>query len=651
MDGGHGTKPKTMCGIAGFTHLNRFVARDVMRKAISLLSHRGPDDQGTYFSPNCSIGATRLKIIDLHSGRQPMYDESGNTVLAFNGEIYNYVELREELERLGHGFTSCSDTEVVLHAFLEWDTDSFSRLRGMFAIALWSELENRLILARDRLGIKPLYICRRMPDIYFASELKAILVHPEIDRRLSMEGLNLFLTMNYVAGKHTLVEGIEKLTPGSWLEWRAGKVREEIFWKLRLEPQEEWTLAGARSELDRLMRSSVREHLVADVPVGIWLSGGLDSSALLHYAAEESLRPLQTFSITFRGRSFDESRYIRQISEHYGTEHHELDLNPQSDLREAIEDLTSYADEPCADSGALPVWFLSRLTKQHVRVALSGDGADELFGGYATFTADRIARYLRRLHPTLLRAAVTSLRAWPVSNEKVGMEYCVKRLFAGSLMPEDEAHVYWNGTFSHSERSAFFPGTDEKPLLDLFRNSRSGTESSNSLAPFFKFDQNYYLTDDILCKVDRMSMAHSVEVRPPFLDHRIVEFSASLPDSLKILGLQQKRVLRELMKNRLPASIVKRKKIGFDIPTHDWFRGILRPLLIETLTPKAVSDSGLFRWEAIDSLIRAHLDRRTNLGFHLWGLVTLFLWMARWKIEPAGGRESVEKCVSVGRAS
>jgi asparagine synthase (glutamine-hydrolysing) len=641
-----------MCGIAGFTHRNQFVTRHTIQKAISLLSHRGPDDQGTHFSPHCSIGAARLKIVDLRAGRQPMYDESGNTVLAFNGEIYNYVELREELERLGHRFISHSDTEVVLHAFLEWDTDSFSRLRGMFAIALWSELEDRLILARDRLGIKPLYICRRRSDIYFASELKAILVHPEIDRRLSMDGLNLFLTMNYVPGKHTLVEGIDKLTPGSWLEWRAGKVREEVFWKLRMEPREEWTLAGARSELDRLMRRSVREHLVADVPAGIWLSGGLDSSAMLHYAAEESLQPLRTFSITFRGRSFDESRYIRQIAEHYGTEHHELDLNPQSDLRDAIEDLTYYADEPCADSSALPVWFLSRLTKQqHVRVALTGDGADELFGGYATYTADRIARYLRRLHPSLLRAAATSLRAWPVSNEKVGMEYCVKRLFAGSLMPEDEAHVYWNGTFSHSERSALFSETDEKPLLDLFRNSRSGTEHSNSLASFFNFDQNYYLTDDILCKVDRMSMAHSVEVRPPFLDHRIVEFSASLPDSLKIKGLQQKRVLRELMKNRLPAPIVNRKKIGFDIPTHDWFRGILRPLLFETLTRKAVSESGIFEWKTIDSLVHSHLNRRANLGFHLWGLVTFFQWMKRWKVEFAGGKEGFRKCVSIGRAS
>jgi asparagine synthase (glutamine-hydrolysing) len=212
-----------MCGIAGFTHRNQFVTRHTIQKAISLLSHRGPDDQGTHFSPHCSIGAARLKIVDLRAGRQPMYDESGNTVLAFNGEIYNYVELREELERLGHRFISHSDTEVVLHAFLEWDTDSFSRLRGMFAIALWSELEDRLILARDRLGIKPLYICRRRSDIYFASELKAILVHPEIDRRLSMDGLNLFLTMNYVPGKHTLVEGIDKLTPGSWLEWRAEK--------------------------------------------------------------------------------------------------------------------------------------------------------------------------------------------------------------------------------------------------------------------------------------------------------------------------------------------------------------------------------------------------------------------------------------------
>ena len=317
-----------MCGIVGFTHKNWSPDPDRIRRAAATLVHRGPDQQGVFQSEICSLGATRLKIIDLEGGDQPIFSPNGDAVIVFNGEIYNHLELRAELESLGHRFTSHSDTETVLHAFLEWDTQCFARLRGMFAIALWTESTRRLVLARDRLGIKPLYIAHLGQDLLFGSELKALFIHPEIARRLSLAGLDCYLSLNYVPCPWTLVDGIEKLPPGNWLEWRDGKIRSESYWKLPFENPRNWTLESAKEELDSLLQKSTREHLLSDVPLGVWLSGGVDSSTILHYAAQVSTSRLKTFSISFRGRSFDESEYIRQVVNHYGTEHDEFDLSP-----------------------------------------------------------------------------------------------------------------------------------------------------------------------------------------------------------------------------------------------------------------------------------------------------------------------------------
>ena len=311
-----------MCGITGFTHLNRRpLDADRIWELTRSLTHRGPDQQDVWHSPYVSLGAVRLKIIDLEHGRQPMSSDDGDTVLVFNGEIYNHNELRSELTSLGHHFRSRCDTEVVLRAFLEWDTDAFSRLRGMFGLGIWTESSRRLVLARDRMGIKPLYFARTGDDILFGSELKTILLHPDFDRRLNMAGLWHYLSLNYVPGPNTLVEGIEKLPPGNWLEWKSGRVQTEPFWKLQFKPDSSITLPDAKAELDHLLRDSIREHLVSDVPLGIWSSGGVDSSTILHYASQASPHPLKSFSISFRGRKFDESRYFREMAERYQTEH------------------------------------------------------------------------------------------------------------------------------------------------------------------------------------------------------------------------------------------------------------------------------------------------------------------------------------------
>lgn len=622
-----------MCGIAGYTHLGRAVDSAVIREATERLIHRGPDQQGVHESADVSLGAVRLKIIDLSKGSQPFFSKDGDIVLVFNGEIYNYQELRAELESAGHRFDTNSDTEVLLHAFLKWDTDCFRRLRGMFAAALWTQSQRRLVLARDRVGMKPLYYRWSQKDIYFGSELKSILVHDEIPRQLDLSALHYYLALNYVPGPYTLIEGIQKLRPGHILEWRDGLVRESSYWKIPFEKAEKWTLPAAAEALDELMQASMRDHLVADVSVGIWLSGGLDSSALLHYATQVSNRKIRTFSITFQGRTFDEAPYIRQIVEKYETEHHEIDLNPALDLPAAIEELAYYSDEPFADAGAVPVWFLSRLSRQHVKVALSGEGADELFGGYMTYRADHLATRARMMPKVVRRSLLRALNYWPVSDDKISFEYKLKRFIEGSLLPADEAHVYWNGSFSRAQQADLLTRSNHAHVRDLFHSELPLAGRDGHIRRFLAFDQQYYLTDDLLQKVDRMSMAHSLEVRPPYLDHRLIEFAASLPDKFKLSGRCHKVILKRLMASKLPASILRRAKTGLDIPTHDWLRGPLRPFLEETLSVDAVRASGLFRPAAIEQLKRDHFERRGNFGYHLWGLLILFLWMKHWNIQ------------------
>jgi len=640
-----------LCGIAGYTHLQHRTESAPIRRATFALTHRGPDQQGFFESESVSLGAVRLRIIDLDGGDQPFKSPDGDTVLVFNGEIYNNTELRQELRQRGHSFETLCDTETVLHAFLEWDTACFERLRGMFALALWCESENRLVLARDRMGIKPLYLCHRGRDIYFGSELKALFAHPEIERRIDPLGLHYFTSLNYVPCPHTLAEGIEKLPPGNFLEWRRGRVDSKPYWKLSFQPAQHYTLDSAAEELDELLHHSVREHLVSDVPLGIWASGGLDSSTILHYAAAHSSTPLKTFCVSFTGRSFDEGDHARHVAGHYGTDHYEFDLNPEVDLESAIDSLAYYSDEPGADAGALPVWFLSKMSREHVTVALSGEGADELFGGYHTYLGDRYARALRRVPALARRVALKIAQTLPASNEKIGFDYKIQRMLQGSFLKPGEAHLFWNGTFSELEKKQLHLRNGHPSVGSLLDHLAAHSSEVGYLNRYLWLDQRYYLPDDILYKCDRMSMAHSVEVRPPFLDHRIVEFAARLPENLKIRNASLKLVLRHLMRNKLPSFVLARRKEGFDIPAHDWLRGPLRPLLLDTLTRDAVEKSNLFDWNVVRRLIDSHLHRHANLGYHLWGLLTLFLWMRKWDIQSEPAEEEQPMLTAVSATS
>ncbi|MEZ5400744.1 MAG: asparagine synthase (glutamine-hydrolyzing) [Bryobacteraceae bacterium] len=608
-----------MCGIVGFTHHNTAPDPAALRRAAAAIHHRGPDQQGFHETETVSLAAVRLKILDLASGDQPIHF-AGHTIV-FNGEVYNFRELRAELESLGHGFVTSSDTEVVLHAFAEWGRESLSRLNGMFAFAVWSEPERRLTIVRDRLGIKPVYWMRRGADLHFGSELKALFAHPSVPRTLDRQALPLYLSLNYLPQPFTLVEGVEKLAPGSWLEWKDGAVTTGAYWCLRFAPDPAIGFEDAKHELDSLLDCSIRDHLLSDVPLGLWLSGGLDSSTIAYYATRHVPGKLKTFSVSFHGRGFDEAPYFRRVAQAFGTDHYELDLSAQQDLEGAIEQLACHADEPSADAGALPVYFLSKMTRGQVTVALSGEGADELFGGYQTYLADRYAR-LARLFPAAIRRGMAACaELLPASDEKIGFEYKLKRFLAGSRLPPARAHLFWNGAA---------PAADFTAELDrLFAPLPA---ASGYLNQFLYLDQRCYLPDDILNKSDRMSMAHSLEVRPPFLDHRIVEFAARLPESYKIQGGVLKRLLRELMRGRLPPAVLHRPKEGFDIPAHHWFRTTLRPMLLDTLNERAVNDAGIFPWPEIEALQAAHQSRTLNAGYRLWGLLILFLWIKRWNI-------------------
>jgi len=620
-----------MCGIAGFSHLRKPLPVGVLTGAVDSITHRGPNQKARFECDEISLGATRLAILDIAGGDQPVFSEDRDAVIVYNGEVFNFVELREELEHEGVVFHTHCDTEVILKAFLRWGDASFARLRGMFAIAIWVQSEHRLVLARDRMGIKPLYYFQQDGEVYFGSELKCFFANPNVPRSICLDGLNCYLNLNYVPAPYTLVEGIVKLLPGHMLEWKDGICTTRSY----LPPTEKLpppgSLDAACEQLDDLLQKSVKEELVSDVPLGVWLSGGLDSSTVLHYATHASPSRIHTFGVTFQGRSFDESRYIREVSRYFGTDHTEFDLNPEAELTDAIQQIAYYSDEPSADAGAVPLWFLAKMTAQDVTVILTGEGGDELFAGYLTYKANRYSNLARKFPSTLLKAGLAASSLLPVSDDKISFEYKVKRFLQGSLLDPGRAHLYWNGTFSDEEKQELFRYADGTPLAGVLANLRRGGD----LGRFLEFDQRYYLADDILYKVDRISMAHSLEVRPPFLDDRVVDFANRLPDDYRLRGSESKYLLRRLMQNKLPQSVLHRPKIGFDIPIHEWFRGVLRPLLLETLSEEAVTASGLFRWPYVRKLLDDHLERRANLGYHLWGLLVLFLWMKRWNIETA----------------
>jgi len=607
-----------MCGICGIAAAAGAVDPERIARMSATLLHRGPDSEGTHIDGGIGLAARRLAIIDLTGGDQPIANEDGTVVVVQNGEIYNHVELRTELERAGHHFTTRCDTEVLVHGYEQWGARLWERLRGMFAVAVHDARSRSVVLARDPFGIKPLYYRDVGGELAFASELDAL---PRGD--IDLDALEAFLTFNVIPAPLSIYREIRKLPAGHSLTWRDGAATVERY--VRPGPLEERSDDEAElvEECRARLRDSVRAHLIADVPVGVLLSGGVDSGALAALAAEESSDAVRTFSIGFDESSFDELDGARAVSARYATQHRELVLRPDAAL--LLPALADAFDEPFADSSALPTYLVSKLAAEDVKVALSGEGGDELFGGYYTYVADRLAE---RVGPvaSLARPAIELL---PSSTRRASFDYKAKRFARSARLPPLERHHGWKEIFAPDARAELTGRRSTFDPVDILRSRFAETEGHDLLVRLQDVDFGVYLVDDLLVKTDRASMAWSLEARVPFMDPAVTTFAFSLPARHKVRGFQKKRLLRKAVAPLLPDEVVHGRKRGFSIPAAAWLRGELLPFARETLSPENLSRQGYLQPQAVSRLLDDHAAGREDLSRQLWGLLAFTLWHER----------------------
>jgi asparagine synthase (glutamine-hydrolysing) len=615
-----------MCGICGVAGVGAELA--VVREMNERLVHRGPDSDGAFAEDGVALAMRRLSIIDLEGGDQPIANEDGSVVVVQNGEIYNYRELRRELERRGHRFATHSDTEVLVHLYEEHGEDFAARLRGMFALAIWDRRERRLLLARDRFGIKPLYYRLREGTLSFASELKALLRQPGFSREIDPRAVAAFLAFNSIPAPLTIFAEARKLPAGTLAVWQGGELRRRRYARpapVEAERARRGPAGQLAEELRETLRRSVRAHLEADVPVGVLLSGGVDSAGLAALAAGEQDEPVKTFSVGFEEASFDELERARLVAERYATDHHEIVLRP--DAVELLPKLVEAFDEPFGDSSALPTYLVSELAAGEVKVALSGEGGDELFGGYYTYVADLLAARVGRL--AALAAPLAELL--PSSDAKVSFDYKAKRFARGAGLPPLERHHAWKEIFSRALQAALLgardPGWDP---VDVYRERYAETAGAEPLARLQDVDLGIYLVDDLLVKTDRSSMAHSLELRVPFLDNEVAAAALGLATPLKVRGPAKKRLLRRALAPLLPREILKAPKQGFSIPVAAWLRGPLQGFARETLSAANLARQGWLDPATVGRLLDDHCAGREDLSRQLWGLIAFTLWFDRY---------------------
>jgi asparagine synthase (glutamine-hydrolysing) len=594
------------------------------------LVHRGPDSDGLFHEGGVALAARRLSIIDLEGGDQPIANEDGSVVVVQNGEIYNHRELRRELEGRGHRFASGADTEVLVHLYEEHGEGFVERLRGMFAIALWDAKAERLLLARDRFGIKPLYFRHIDGELSFASELKAMLELPGFSREIDPRAVSAYLAFNSIPAPLTIFAEARKLPPGCTLSWRDGELCESRYARPRpvLAAEARRGPAGELAdELRETLRDSVRAHLVSDVPVGVLLSGGVDSAGIAALAAGEQGEGVRTFSVGFEESSFDELDRARLVAERYATDHHEIVLRPNA--VELLPKLVEAFDEPFGDSSALPTYLVSELAASEVKVALSGEGGDELFGGYYTYVADLLAPRVGGL----AALAAPLVEALPSSDSKVSFDYKAKRFVRAARLPPLERHHAWKEIFGPAQRAALLaetePGWDP---VDLYRERYAETAGAEPLARLQDVDLGIYMVDDLLVKTDRTSMAHSLELRVPFLDNEVAGFALGLTTPLKVRGLAKKRLLRRALAPLVPSEIRRGRKQGFSIPVAAWLRGPLEPFARETLSPTTLARQGCLDPATVAALLDRHCAGREDLSRQLWGLMAFTLWFDRYAV-------------------
>ena len=610
-----------MCGICGIATTHGAADVEALRAMSDLLVHRGPDSAGEHVNGGVALAARRLSIIDLEHGDQPIANEDGSCVVVQNGEIYNYPELRRELERAGHQLRTHCDTEALVHLYEEHGPGFAERLRGMFAAAIWDARRRRLVLARDRYGIKPLYYRHVGGELRFASELRA-LPRGEID----LDALEAFLAFNSIPAPYSIFRDVRKLPAGHVLVWEDGEVSLERYARPGPAAEDELRTgdeAEIVEELRARLRDSVRAHLLSDVPVGVLLSGGVDSAVLAALAAQETPEPVHTFTIGFAERSFDERDDARLVAERYGTAHHELLVRPEPEL--LLRALAEAFDEPFADSSALPTYLVSQLAAEHVKVALSGEGGDELFGGYYTYVADLTADHLA----PLARAVRPLVEALPASTRKASLDYKAKRFVRAAHLPPLERHHGWKEIFSAEARGELTGRQAAFDPVSVYRARYAETAGAPELARLQDVDFGVYLVDDLLVKTDRASMAHSLETRVPFLDPLVTNLAFALPTRLKVRGLAKKVLLRKAAEPLLPAEVVHGRKRGFSIPAAAWLRGELEPFARTTLSPEKLQRQGFFQTQSVTRLIDEHVAGREDWSRQLWGLLAFTLWYER----------------------
>ena len=636
-----------MCGITGKLYYDpdRPVERSVLEAMCQRLVHRGPDDWGVYRAGNVGLAMRRLAIIDVAGGHQPISNEDGTIWTIFNGEIYNFQELRQRLQARGHHFSTHTDTEVIVHLYEEHGEDFPRHLNGMFAIALWDTRQRRFMLVRDHLGIKPLYYAARPDRLLFGSEIKAIAAEGS-PLSLDLTALSRYLSLLYIPAPHSIYQEIRKLEPGNSLIWRNGRLSVQPYWSLAaVRPRgHPVVVADLQAEFRALLADAVKRQLVADVPLGIFLSGGLDSSAVVALARQAHTGPLKTFAIGFDDASYDETAYARLAARAFDTEHTELIIPARA--AEIAPKLVTHFDEPFADSSAVPSYYLAELTRRHVTVALGGDGGDELFAGYVTYQADKLARLYDRLPSLLTRHLLpATVRRLPVSDRKVSFDLKARRFVAYGLLEPGRRHYAWKAFFDDEQKRTLLTG-DLLAALNGDLDGYPAFEQHYAMAPRFDdlsqhqyADCKVYLPDDVLTRVDRTSMAHSLEARVPILDYRVAEFAFSLPSHLRMPGLRLKHFLRESVRDLLPAPIVRKRKGGFNVPMSRWLKTDLRPLVDAYLSPATVRRQGYFEPSVVGGMIADHMAGHVDYSRNLWALLMFNVW-AEHAAMPAPNRRA-----------
>jgi len=627
-----------MCGICGIVNLHQEhpVEYSDLKRMCDVMIHRGPDDEGIKLDGNVGIGMRRLSIIDLVTGHQPIANEDGSIWIVCNGEIYNHLLLRNDLEKRGHIFKTNSDVESILHAYEEYGEECSQKLNGMFAFIIWDRNKNLFLLARDRIGIKPLYYYLDKKRFVCASELKSILQVDNIQQRVDFQAIDNFLTFEYIPAPLTIFKDIKKLLPGHSLIFRNGTVEIKRYWDITYNDHE-LTEYETKRNIRELLQDSVKIRLMSDVPLGVFLSGGTDSSIIVALMAQVMDQPVKTFSIGFEDSTYNELKYARIIAKKFNTEHHEFIIKP--DAVKLTENLVGFLDEPLGDFSIFPTYLVSKMAREYVTVVLSGDGGDELFAGYDTYIADKVATYYCKL-PGFIKNSlmIKALDLIPPSSKKKGLINRSKRFIEGAKLPKSLRHARWMSFLQPEEKDLLYTDTmkrniaKEDPYKFIYNyfDEAFFNNKQDELNQQLYVDLKTYLVDNILVKVDRMSMANSLEARVPFLDYRFIELISSIPGNLKLKGIKTKWILKQSMLDILPKEILVRGKEGFSIPIKNWLQNELKPMMMDILSPDRIKREGYFNSQYIESLKNEHLKGIENHSHRIWALMMFEMWQDRF---------------------